>query len=207
MPRSFEPVEFNTFVAGYVTEASPLTFPQNTSLDEENFVLNRNGSRTRRPGFDLEANYATVDSAIQLPSDGTIISGSYKWQNVGGDSTKTFLVIQIQGSILFFDAGADPISTGLIGTWQYDNSQPIVKFGFTAVDGMLVVVTGRKDVDLFRYDGENLTIMSKRLLIRDLFGVVDVSATTSGGAGGGGGGSGGSGGGGGIVARSGTDNQ
>lgn len=199
MPRQIEPVEFNTFVAGYVTEASPLTFPQNASLDEENFVLNRNGSRVRRQGFDLEKNFAVVDSAAQMPADGNLLSGYYRWRNVGGNGGTTFLVVQIQNSILFFDAGADPISAGLIGTWQYDTSQPIVKFGFTSVDGMLVVVTGRKDVDVFRYDGTNLTIMSKRLLIRDLFGVTDVSVTTSGGSGGGGGGSGGSGGGGGII--------
>lgn len=201
MPRSFQPVEFNTFVAGYVTEASPLTFPPNASLDEENFILFRDGSRARRPGFDYEKDCVIVDSAAQLPADGTLITGSYRWTNVGGDGSKTFIVVQIQNSILFFDGGAQPISTGLIGTWQYDNSQPIVKFGFTSVDGILVVVTGRKDVDTFKYDGLNLTINSKRLLIRDLFGVTDVSATTTGGSGGGGGGSGGHGGGGGIVGR------
>lgn len=199
MPRQIEPVEFNTFIAGYVTEASPLTFPQNASLDEENFVLNRNGSRQRRQGFDLEKNYSTIDSAVTFPADGNVICTSYKWANVGGIANKTLIVVQIQNSILFFDGGADPISTGLIGTWQYDLSQPIVKFSFASVDGMLVVVTGRKGVDLFQFDGSNLSIMTKRLLIRDLFGVTDVSVTTTGDSGGGGGSSGGTGGGGGIV--------
>jgi hypothetical protein len=44
--------QYNTFVKGLVTEAGPLTYPENASLDEENFVLNRDGSRQRRLGMD-----------------------------------------------------------------------------------------------------------------------------------------------------------
>ena len=30
---------YRTFIQGLVTEASPLTFPENASIDEENFVI------------------------------------------------------------------------------------------------------------------------------------------------------------------------
>jgi hypothetical protein len=43
-------LEFNTFVKGIITEAGPLTYPDGASLDEANFVLNRDGSRQRRFG-------------------------------------------------------------------------------------------------------------------------------------------------------------
>ena len=39
---------YKSFIQGLVTEASPLTFPENASIDEDNFVLNRDGSRSRR---------------------------------------------------------------------------------------------------------------------------------------------------------------
>ena len=43
---------YRSFVKGLITEASPLTFPENASIDEKNFVLNRDGSRSRRLGVD-----------------------------------------------------------------------------------------------------------------------------------------------------------
>lgn len=51
MARQQAQAEINNFVGGLVTEASPLTFPENASLDEKNFVLNRDGSRRRRLGM------------------------------------------------------------------------------------------------------------------------------------------------------------
>lgn len=44
-------LERNTFVAGLITDATPLTFPENASIDEANFVLNTDGSRQRRKGL------------------------------------------------------------------------------------------------------------------------------------------------------------
>jgi hypothetical protein len=55
MARQTAAVEINNFVKGLITEASPLTFPDNASLEEQNFVLNRDGSRERRSGMRLMA--------------------------------------------------------------------------------------------------------------------------------------------------------
>lgn len=179
MPRNYQPVEFNTFVAGLITEASPLTFPQNASLDEENFVLRPYGSRARRNGIDYEDNFVIIDSLQTMPSDNNPIISIFKWDNVGGNSTKTFIVIQIGNRIHFFDSGIQPLSNGLIGYWDYDNSSPIIRFSFASVDGKLVVVTGRQTVDVFTYESDsNFTILSKPLLIRDLFGVTDIAGGT-----------------------------
>jgi len=178
MPRNYAPVEQNTFVAGLITEASPLTFPPNASLDEENFILNRNGSRTRRLGFDLEDDYQTINSSATVPLDKNLKISSFKWQNVAGNPAQTFIVIQIGKQISFFDSSVTPLSAGLIAQYDYDESEPIKKFAYASVDGMLVVVTGRKDVDTFRYEGTQLTKLSKRLKIRDFFGVSDVATGT-----------------------------
>jgi hypothetical protein len=175
MPRNVAPLEQNTFVAGLVTEASPLTFPPNASLDEENFNLNRNGSRSRRLGFDLEDNYVEIETTATVPSNFELMISSFKWQNVGGNPSKTFIVIQIGKQLSFFDSASTPLSAGLVGQWDYDNEDAIRKFSYASVDGMLVVVTGRKEVDTYEFDGTNLTKLSKRLKIRDLFGVTDVA--------------------------------
>lgn len=179
MPRTNLPVEFNTFVAGLITEASPLTFPQNASLDEENFVLRPYGSRVRRNGIDYESGYQIIDSTQTMPSDSNPIISIFKWDNVGGDSTKTFIVVQIGKRIHFFDASIQPLSSGLVGYWDYDNSVPIIRFSFASVDGKLVVVTGRQTVDVFTYTDEtSFTILSKSLLVRDLFGVTDIAGSS-----------------------------
>src|SRR3546814_15800129 len=90
MPRNVAPIEQNTFVAGLITEASPLTFPQNASLDEENFILSRKGSRARRLGMDLEDGYVIVDSGIPIPTDHELhITSRSEERRVGKESVRT----------------------------------------------------------------------------------------------------------------------
>lgn len=176
MPRAIQPVEQNSFVSGLITEASPLTFPQNASLDEQNFVLYRDGHRERRLGFDLEDDHVVVDSGEQVGDGGSIVSSSFRWTNVGGDGQTTFIVVQIQNSLFFFDSSIRPLSAAQVASNTYTNLPSLVKFSYTVVDGMLVVVTGGKDVDVYTWDGSVMSILSKRLFIRDLFGVTDISA-------------------------------
>ena len=60
MAKAINAAEFSTFVAGLITDASPLTFPNNASLDEVNFELNRDGSRNRRLGMDFNFDEAQL---------------------------------------------------------------------------------------------------------------------------------------------------
>tara|TARA_R110002153_G_scaffold1367_2_gene7035 strand:+ start:10519 stop:12759 length:2241 start_codon:yes stop_codon:yes gene_type:complete len=61
MSRSEISTEFNTFVGGILTEANPINFPPGYSLDEENFILERNGTRRRRPGMSLDTTAIDFD--------------------------------------------------------------------------------------------------------------------------------------------------
>lgn len=56
MARQKAKSEITNFVAGLITEAGRLTFPEGASVDEKNFILNINGSRQRRPGMALKGN-------------------------------------------------------------------------------------------------------------------------------------------------------
>ena len=66
MPQSKTPVELTSFSKGLITEANPLTFPPDASVDEQNFVLNRNGTRSRRLGMDWEDGYTQVSTIYNL---------------------------------------------------------------------------------------------------------------------------------------------
>lgn len=56
---------YNTFTKGLMTEASEVNFPEDFSLYEKNFVLNRDGSRDRRMGQQI------VGQTIVITSGGT----------------------------------------------------------------------------------------------------------------------------------------
>src|ERR1700754_648571 len=181
MPRSYQPVEFNTFVGGLVTEASPLTFPNNASLDEENFVLNRDGSRSRRLGMGFESGYEIVEADQSLDLDGHLIVNSFKWGNAGGLSTNKIIVVQIGSGLEFFQGNASVLSPTKFFTYDTFNNTVKRKFSFASVDGKLVVTTGTKDIHIFTFDttesvlANAITVEVKRLMVRDLFGIEDIT--------------------------------
>jgi hypothetical protein len=175
MPRSVAPIEINRFVAGLITDASPLTFPPNASIEEENFVLNIDGSRSRRLGLDFEADYAEVTTTIASADTLNVATSSFKWNNAGGDPEKSILVIQVGKEIKFFDPDTVPISSGLIDTHNFASASDEQVFAYAVVDGILVVTTGLKQVTSFEFTAPStITSADASLLIRDLFGVEDV---------------------------------
>ena len=175
MTRQINPVEVNTFVAGLITEASPLTFPANASLDEDNFILNRDGSRKRRLGMDLEEGRVIHGTAIPLPADGNVATSSVRWSNAGGNPDKDLIVFQIGNELKFFDTDANPISAGFVYQQVFPDVSITRQFSYAVVDGTLVVVTGRKQVTVFKYSSGVVTSSDSILLIRDQFGVTDIS--------------------------------
>lgn len=177
MPKSKAYVEQNTFVAGLITEASPLTFPANASLDEQNFILKRDGSRSRRLGMDMEPGAVLIESTVSPPADGNLAFSSFKWNNAGGIPTKSISVVQIGNEINFFDNSYNPLSSGYIFSYAYSTTLISQRFSYAVVDGLLIVATGQKEVDIYRLDTSTNTIIksSKLIQVRDLFGVADVA--------------------------------
>lgn len=89
------------FNRGINTEASLLSFPDGFSTDEQNFDLDINGSRRRRRGLQLESggsNY-TLPSSSYVPGD---VVRSFKWENVAGDSSLNFIVVQAGHYLHFY---------------------------------------------------------------------------------------------------------
>lgn len=55
MARNSAAKTYSTFVAGLMTEATPLNYPENTVLETLNCVFEREGNIRRRLGMDYEA--------------------------------------------------------------------------------------------------------------------------------------------------------
>src|SRR5687768_585412 len=102
MTKKAVKAEVNTFVRGLVTEASPLNFPENASLDEENFELLVTGARQRRLGLDFEENHRLLGgtTAENLKTDAV---NTYVWKSAGSVPDQDILVIQLASVLSFFD--------------------------------------------------------------------------------------------------------
>lgn len=172
MARATQPVEVTNFVAGLVTDASPLTFPDNASLDEENFVLNIDGSRDRRLGIDYENNFVALNSNQSNLTSTDVGRSAFKWENAGGDADKSLLVVQFGTRIDIIDLDAQPISSGFITSFTFDTEYTAI-FTYAEVDGLLVVANGAQDIPILTYDGTTVTSETFRLSVRDMFGVYD----------------------------------
>lgn len=99
---------YRTFVKGLITEASPLTYPEDTSLDEDNCLLFTKGNRTRRLGADYEPSHGL--SSFQVPSMNTTPIAEYSWTSVSNNASINFLCLQVGAAIYFFDLYVSPIS-------------------------------------------------------------------------------------------------
>jgi len=172
MGRETAAIEINKFNAGLVTDASPLTTPDNSSLAEENFILNSDGSRNRRFGMDYEDDAVIITTTIPQ-GNYTIAHSSFKWKNAGGDPSRNISVVQFGNEIKFFDLASRPISANLLFTYVFTNSGLSKRFSFANVDGFLIVVTQEKQPYIFAITGNTITQTTQTLLIRDLFGVED----------------------------------
>src|SRR5690625_3270533 len=167
MSRNYKAAEYNTFVKGFVTEASPLTFPEDASLDEENFKLNHDGSRSRRLGLDLEDNFTPYSL-----SSGEDTLSAYRWIGAGGSSTTNVVCVQAGSRIDFFYE-SDYLSGSKFYDYTLSGTSPDQTFSFSQSGDDLIVVCGSKDIHVFTYEHVCMTHTYVRLKIKDLLEIDD----------------------------------
>lgn len=164
-------LEYNSFIKGIVTEANALTFPENASIDEANFLLNRDGSRQRRLGMDFESE-ATAVAVPSMTSTAVAVS-SHEWNNAGNTIANQFAVVQVGDKLLVYNAQASTISSNLIAT--IDASSVILdatKIIQTASGmGFLFITSGTGNPSVLEYVGTTVTLREIPISIRDFFGV------------------------------------
>lgn len=102
---------YRTFLKGLVTEASPLTFPPDTSYDEDNCLIFVAGNRSRRLGMDFEEDYSFSSYGLSFTDAETTASIEYVWRNVGDNEGLDFLCHQVGSRIYFYNCSGKPTST------------------------------------------------------------------------------------------------
>lgn len=170
-------VELNVLNKGFVTEASLVNFPVGSSTDEQNFDLNKDGSRDRRLGMDYEDSHLVQTITMTTPP----AFNTYRWRNPGEVANTELLVVQVGNTLQFYKNDKDTISRNFIQSLPIDLENPSKRVHMASVGKFLVVTSGSKEIQAFTYS--NAGVVSKfsyRLKIRDLFGVDDFYYTGTG---------------------------
>lgn len=174
MPKQVK-AEYNNFVKGLISEASPLNFPDNASLDEQNFELHRDGSRSRRLGMSIEPSgieVTTLYAPYQILDQTPV---TFQWTNAGGDQSLVILVVQLFNRLNFHSLSETPVSTNLLGSVILDLLLTNTKYSFDSIDGKLVVGSGSDNIAIITYDDGVFSFEYQRLLTRDLWGVEETT--------------------------------
>ena len=157
MARQATPVEINKFNAGLNTDASPLTAPDNTCLEDENMVFNFDGSLQRRLGMNVEDAYETIATSVTDASTTNVAVTTFLWKNAGGDPEANINVVQIGDRLDFFTLeDGEAVSPNLVYSYTMPVGNFITPFSYSTVDGFLVVAAGIKNPYSFAYTAPNI---------------------------------------------------
>lgn len=102
---------------GFVTEFTPVAFPQEAAIDIENCIVDPDGSIRRRPGIDLEQQFklnSINGGVISVAELETIGLSNHLWEFVGNAGTLNIVVFQV-GVILQFFSQIGTVSANLLG--------------------------------------------------------------------------------------------
>jgi len=182
MPKNSTKAEFNSLIKGIITEASPINFPAEASIDEQNFIINKDGTRQRRLGLDLEDNYdwVSIGGITKIPV-------TYVWESVNNQPNLNFLVVQrfknlppgpppaYQCSLHFFDLAETNLSQdGYLGSLNVVSMASRGSFeglSFSSLEGALIIAGGGSSIGIITYDGTTFTLDAQRIQVRDTWGV------------------------------------
>ena len=174
---------YSTYVAGLITEAGPLTYPENASTDELNCLLFRKGNRRRRLGIDYETDYSLSATSIGLSGIRDDAISTHEWTSVGGNGTLNFSVIQIGDTLHYYDLSSSPLGSNkksfttdlntYLATGQTNPETDPVHI--VSGKGAIFVVSKKIDPILITYSasGDSITETAISIQIRDFEGVDD----------------------------------
>lgn len=171
----------NNFIAGLKTEFTGLNFPSNACTDTQNCIFSMIGDVTRRPGIDYETNF----SQTTINRTGKAVN-SFRWLNAGGDGLTQIYVLQVGGTLYFYNSTtatvASPLSaqklssTVTLSSFLATGSSAdpsITECQFTSGNGYLFVYHPNLDPFYCTYNAGTITGFPITVQIRDFAGIQD----------------------------------
>ena len=180
MPQVPAEKSYFTFAGGLNTDASLIAFPEESTSDEANFELLRDGSRRRRRGLDQESSGVTHTLATTLGTSDVV--SHVKWRDAG-TLGNNFIVVQSGSNLIFYADSLTPSSSILAAeidllTYKVaaksaaDVSQN--KVSMTVGHRSRLIVTGRYLEPFYvEWDGSVFTTRPINIKERDFIGIID----------------------------------
>ncbi|MEE8208096.1 MAG: hypothetical protein V3T88_03965, partial [Nitrosomonadaceae bacterium] len=166
---------------GFVTEFTPVGFPQEAAIDIDNCIIDTDGSVRRRPGVDLEQGFVlnNVNGAVLAKGDiQTQAFSTHLWEFVSNSGTLNIVVQQV-GTIIQFYAQIGAVSGNFLGEVDVLSNAvnpaeaPLFPFEMTSGLGALFVVSEHIEPLKITYDGSNFTVTEITIQQRDFDGLDD----------------------------------
>lgn len=174
---------YRTFLKGLVTEASPLTFPPDTSYDEDNCLIFVAGNRSRRLGIDFEEDYSFSSYGLSNTAAETTASVEYVWRNVGDNEGLDFLCHQVGSKVYFYNCSGKPTSANQksffvdlsVFSVAGVSNPDTIPVQMVSGKGYLFIVSSCIDPLIINYDllTDGITVEKIEILARDFDGVDD----------------------------------
>lgn len=169
MPRAAK--LYTPLLTGYVTEVTPLTYPEGASSDELNSYVTNKKSRVPRLGFRQEVGYtnSTVGSAS--------VTSNHYWENPDNLKRTRFLVLQINATLHFWDISTYNCS-GNKKSFTVNLNSYLNPFSSTAANDYVDVASGKGFLFVaspaiepfyitYDSDTDSITVTTVTLKIRD----------------------------------------
>ncbi len=183
MPQSQVTKNFRAFVAGLHTEVTPLTFPENSVTEIENFDLRIDGSLRRRKGLAFEPSsvFKDIDATFVNSTDAVT---EHFWRNAGGSDTH-FHIVQIGATLIFYVDNRDTLGQRvdvipLINHRARNSTATVAQIAAEPVDiswgrGQALVTQKHLDPFFLEFDADTdiITTVVIDIKIRDFVGLED----------------------------------
>lgn len=178
MPKQFN-IKVNKFDRGFITESSPLNFPDGASVSEENLAIAPDGTRERRLGIDFEDGFALVKTGFTAAQLIDKFISFHRWKSPGNDPTLDIGVVCAGNRLYFFDMTKENPSAFQLNLGNYvtvPNSGTEGAVSGTVINGFLVLASNAFNYPVVvEYDKsqDSISLTQIQLKIRDLQGVDD----------------------------------
>ena len=166
---------------GFVTEFTPVGFPQEAAIDIDNCIIDTDGSVRRRPGIDVEQDHVrnNVDGGQLSRSDiDTLAFSTFLWEFVANSGTLNIVVQQV-GSIVQFYAQIGAVSANFLGevdlaVHAVDVLElPINSMEMTSGLGAIFITSPHMEPVKIEFDGTSFTVTPIVIQERDFLGLDD----------------------------------
>jgi len=169
---------------GFVTEFTPVGFPQEAAIDIDNCIIDTDGSVRRRPGIDLEQSFALNNINGATLQQGEIQSLAFStslWEFVANSGTLNIVVQQV-GTIIQFYAQIGAVSSNFLGeldltSFAVDIAElPFKTMEMTSGLGSLFITSPHMEPVKVSYDGSTFSTTAIVIQERDFKGLDDTLA-------------------------------